>query len=163
MALGTLSCGRSYTVIKAQPTVRSETASAGESAAETECRRALSDGLSLYRSGDITLARKYFARAVVLQPDNWKAHFYLGRADAKTGRLDEAVRSYHSALRCELPDDRTDFRVQLALAEALEGQGQLSEARSRFSAALALSPESDIAQAGLQRLDRMAIEAATRF
>jgi Flp pilus assembly protein TadD len=65
-------------------------------------------GRAYYRAGRFAQAAVEFEAVVETQPVNDYAHFCLGRALSKTGRLDGA--RHHLALASNLRPDRRDYR-----------------------------------------------------
>jgi tetratricopeptide (TPR) repeat protein len=75
--------------------------------------RAMKANFMLNR-GDVEQAIKEFQDVLTQKPDNFVAHFNLGRAYASSGNYEDAVRQYRESLK-----ERPDYlRPQLALAEA---------------------------------------------
>ncbi|MEX2253674.1 MAG: tetratricopeptide repeat protein [Thermoleophilaceae bacterium] len=74
---------------------------------KTSIREAL--GRAYFRSGRYDAARSEFAAVVERAPVNDFAHFCLGRAAEKTGRLGEARR--HLTLAAGMRPDRADYRL----------------------------------------------------
>lgn len=66
-------------------------------------------GRAYFRSGRVGEAVKEFAAVVEQAPVNDFAHFCLGKALAKTGRLEEARR--HAVLAASMRPDRDDYRA----------------------------------------------------
>ena len=72
-------------------------------------------------------------------PDNSRAHYNLGFALERAGRLPEAIRHYETLVRL-----RPDFSpARTILGTALAQAGRLPEATGHFQAALQLKPDDD--------------------
>ncbi|MDQ3434817.1 MAG: tetratricopeptide repeat protein, partial [Actinomycetota bacterium] len=72
---------------------------------KTSIREAL--GRAYFRSGRFEMARDEFAAVVERAPVNDFAHFCLGKALVKTGRLREA--RHHAGLAAGMRPDRADY------------------------------------------------------
>jgi tetratricopeptide (TPR) repeat protein len=75
--------------------------------------------------------------AVVVRPDNPRAHNNLGQAQQVAGNGAEAVASYERALELDPGYGRAHFNLGVTLAEA----GRTDEAMARYRRALELTPE----------------------
>jgi Flp pilus assembly protein TadD len=74
---------------------------------KTSIREAL--GRAYFRSGRFEKARDEFAAVVERAPVNDFAHFCLGKALVKTGRVGEA--RHHAGLAAGMRPDRADYRA----------------------------------------------------
>jgi tetratricopeptide (TPR) repeat protein len=77
-----------------------------------------------------------FEQALQLKPDYAEAHYNLGKALARSGRLPEAIDQYEQALR--LRPDQADTYDNLG--NALYQQGQVAEAIEQYQQALRIEP-----------------------
>jgi FkbM family methyltransferase len=87
-------------------------------------------------------ARADLQQAVLLRPDHTGAHNHLGVIFAQEERWDDAVASFHQALRHE-PDGLPRFRAETHhnLALALLNQDKLDEAIVHFQDAIRIEPD----------------------
>jgi tetratricopeptide (TPR) repeat protein len=78
-----------------------------------------------------------FEKATELDPNSASAHYNLGNARAKKGKVDEAISCFEKALA--LDPNKMDARN--ALGDALKKKGRLEDALACFEKALALDPK----------------------
>ena len=64
----------------------------------------LSLGHPPYEAGDYQSACLYYLRAAMIAPTNARAQMYAGHCYSRTGRIDEAVRAYRSAIDLDSRD-----------------------------------------------------------
>jgi tetratricopeptide (TPR) repeat protein len=86
----------------------------------------------------VTRAMEFERRALELDPDNARAHAWLGSAYLNQGRFDEAIASIRQAVRLE--PDNAAARSVLARAYWM-GRGLVDEAIVEFQHVIALNPE----------------------
>lgn len=90
---------------------------------EAERKAALGDAQKAYRA-----SLPNFATAVRLDPSMHEAYTYMGYANRKLGRYDEALRAYEQALKIN-PD--TPYAIEYQ-GEAFLGMNRIDEARFNF-------------------------------
>jgi tetratricopeptide (TPR) repeat protein len=120
----------------------------GQAARRPDARNLRCFGTCLMHLGLAGEAREVLGRAVLayrdairLKPDDARAHYNLGVALWKLGRLAEAEAKYRMAIRL-LPDYPD---VHLSLADVLADLGRLAEAEAEYRTAIRLRPEHDLA------------------
>ncbi len=107
------------------------------------------EALALFARSDGTSdARKLFEQALQADPDDMRAHYYLGRADLTVGNYDSARAHFRAALAGLAPDDGRvpEVRAELAAADQAEAAQAASNARIRgmvdtLAAQLQANPE----------------------
>ncbi len=95
-------------------------------------------GLGYYQKKDYEGARVHFLEVLGINPLDAEAQRNLGNVYLKTGRPDEALRSYREAYRIDQANPDTLF----ALANLLASRGELTEAERLYREALRLRPDS---------------------
>jgi tetratricopeptide (TPR) repeat protein len=146
----------------------------------------VAEGELLIEKGDFEGAKAVFEGIVAKQPDNAKAHYYLGLAKRNLGDSDGAVKHYESAVNLDaklmnahinlglLMLEKGDFdRAESELAiylEAspddadahfnfglvMEAKGDAAKAREHYEKAMSLNPEDASPLFGLGDLERSA-------
>lgn len=104
-------------------------------------------GKAAYDSGtsDLDDAVEHFKSAILLKPDLREAHFDLGLAYHRMGRLEDAVASYEEAVRLSPGIAETYWN----LCTALRTLDRIAEARKACDEAVRLEPDSIHARFGL--------------
>jgi Flp pilus assembly protein TadD len=120
----------------------------------TATDQALSDGISLYRSGELESAAAHFRKALAADPENWMAPYYLGLIALHNRDWQKAETDLHKSLSLASNDTRIRCRIYLALGQIAEAQGQAATARLNYTTALNLWPKSSPARDAIARLDR---------
>jgi len=94
-------------------------------------------GAATWQRGRVYVAEETLWRDTVAKnPNNWLAHYNLGVALARLGRLQEAVGQYERALRIEPHHAETHHNLGLAL----EQMGKVPEAAEHYEEALRIEP-----------------------
>jgi tetratricopeptide (TPR) repeat protein len=86
---------------------------------------------------DPIAAEANFRKSLQMEPNNERAHYGLGVALLKQGRVNESIGELEMARWL----DHDDAQVHIALGEALESKGLDTEAYKRFREASLLQPE----------------------
>lgn len=89
-----------------------------------------------------------YGRALLLEPEGFRWHYFLGLVRAELGRHTEAVETFREAVRLNpkyLP-------ARLKMAESLMLAGQLSESRALYEELLRENPDSPLVHFGLGRV-----------
>ncbi len=107
-------------------------------------------GAVAHRSGDLAMARRFFARAAEAAPAMAAAHYSLGLTAQAQGEAEAAEASLRQALSLE----PGLIQAHLALALLLQAQGRPDEAAVVLEAALAADPASAEAWMNLGNLRR---------
>ncbi len=89
-----------------------------------------------YWRNSITL----FEHAVAVTSNNNLAHYNLGNALVKQGKLDEGIANYLEAMRIK-PDHPDTYNAHNSIGLALFRQGKLNEAIAHYSKAIRLKPD----------------------
>ncbi len=82
-------------------------------------------------------AISHYERALEIRPQYREAHFNLGGALVRVGKLDEGISHYREALKL----GSNPPEAYLCLGEALQRKGQPADALIQFQAALGLASD----------------------
>lgn len=107
---------------------------------------------SLYSQNQLPKAEELLREALDISPGHLRSHNHLGLVLARTGRRDEAFRSFHAA-GCTAAEAHENIGLVLSI------DGHLAEARSEYLAALAAAPNSISARSRLEELEGVAVAA----
>ena len=110
---------------------------------------------SLYSQNRCREAEDLLRRSLAVAPDHRRSHSHLGLVLARTGRRDEALRSFHAA-GCSAAEAHENVGLVLSL------DGRFAEARTEYLAALEVAPSSGSSRTRLQELDAIASVAAAQ-
>lgn len=105
-------------------------------------------GVITLRQKEYRKARKYFQKAVWLQPDLWTTHLALGKALEKLGRKDEAPVAFRKA--AEL--NPYDYQALIALGDFNFSEKLYTRAARYYNRVLKLSPDYPDALSGLGKI-----------
>ena len=109
-------------------------------------------GVAQQRVGDTEAAWRSLARAVEVEPRNGHAHRNLGAILGSVGRGEGAERHLREAVRL-LPNDQQALYGLAFLLEQGRGAEQLTEADGLYRRAVALDPQSEIAELARRALN----------
>jgi tetratricopeptide (TPR) repeat protein len=133
-----LGCGSAPTPEATTPSVAGPEDLADDSApADGGSSPAFNAGVDAISKGDFEAARGVFAKVVVEQPSNAKAHFYLGVAQQNLGQTDVAIASYEKALSLDPKLTEASVNLTAALLDA----GEAARAEPVIERALARDPK----------------------
>ena len=121
----------------------------------TNWRAYIGLGVAQQRVGDTQAAARSLARAVEVEPGDGHAHLNLGAVLEHMDRSEEAEHHLREAVRL-LPDNQ---QAVFGLAYTLEQRGvagQLAEADALYQRAVALDPQSEIAELARRALSVLA-------
>jgi Flp pilus assembly protein TadD len=145
-----LGCSHGPEVVRAE---RGASTTAELSPGGADAASALSDGISLFRSGELRAAARHFKRVRISEPSNWMAPYYLGLIALAQDRWQAAEADLHRSLKLAPDEPRVRCRIYIALGEAAEGQGRAASAKLSYLTALNLWPGAASAQDALSRLE----------
>ena len=112
---------------------------------------ALAAGDAARANGQWTAAIQHYRAALVLQPHQAEARFYLAMAYREASRFYEARRNFRLALN-EKPHDRAwESQCRLQVAACWEATRNNREALAEYRLALGANADSDLAKAGEKR------------
>ena len=98
-------------------------------------------GFARYQLHDDERAEGDLQRALKLQPDLAKAHYYLGFVLYRKGQTDQAIQSYRSAAS----EDPHGTEALLALADLYKATGQTDKASATYREVLVRDPKNELA------------------
>lgn len=101
--------------------------------------------IKAFMADDREEAARLFKRALTVDPDNYKAHFYLGWIYRMEGKTDEAIVEFKKAIATN-PDDAL---ANQNIGDLYLAKGMLVEAIAAFKRAIAIDPDSGMAFYGL--------------
>ena len=118
---------------------------------ETDPLRLSDQADEWFNVGDFARAAEAYARLIELAPDNPEHYNNLGLAQQYLGRSSEAIATLQRGRRhaAEYP------RLWLTLGFVQARQGLYDEARQSLSRAVAIAPESEIAQEAQQMIQQL--------
>lgn len=119
-------------------------------AAEMDTQTLLTNGMELYKSGNLARASQLFEQATVQSPDNILAWYNLGAIEFELKHYEKARNSFQKAV-WRNPSD-TDARISLALSQ--EALGMNAEAINNLNRIPAGTPRFNEAQQKLAVLQR---------
>lgn len=96
---------------------------------------------TVLRNRDWTDSVTLFRSAVQVVPDNAKAFFWLGVAEAAHGHTEEALDAYRTAVRLYPDYPLEDYRFSGNLGVLLLQSGKMEEAVEAFKQAIGLNPQ----------------------
>lgn len=105
-------------------------------------------GYTHYLRGNYQQAEANYRQALAIKPNDARTKNNLGMLLARSGRVDDAITTFSEAGL-----DGPDVAENIGLALTLEGE--LDGAKSAYERAIALSPNSDSANQGLERVIAM--------
>ncbi len=143
-------CSHGPEVVRAE---RRTSTTVGSSSGDAGAARALGDGISLFRRGELRAAARHFERVKISEPYNWMGHYYLGLIALAQDRWEPAEVDLHRSLKWAPDEPRIRSRIYVALGEAAEGQGRAASAKLSYLTALNLWPDAASAQDALSRLE----------
>jgi serine/threonine-protein kinase len=109
----------------------------------------LEDGCRKLREGDVKAALSLLQQAVLSEPHNFRAQFYLGVACLRSHYFDAAAATLEEA--CRINPDQPSCLLNLCLA--YRGLGDLEQARQFCQRALQLYPDYEEARRLLEELE----------
>ncbi|MFO0695842.1 MAG: tetratricopeptide repeat protein [Polyangiales bacterium] len=128
---------------------------------------AIQEGLEALRTGRSADALPAFVRARESEPSRPEAHYYLGVALRREGRLDDALVTFRTALSVATTanDAALRLRARIAVADTLERMpGRLAEARAAWDELRQAAAQGDATiPSDLPRLRVEAIDARLRL
>jgi Tfp pilus assembly protein PilF len=107
-------------------------------------------GVAYLKKGVFPQAAEQFRVALDYQPHLPEAHYNLGLVYRKLGEHDKAIRAFREAIRFR----PSYVDAYAGLGEVLLELGRHEEARKAFERVIALEPDSDMAVASRQHLQR---------
>lgn len=96
-------------------------------------------GNEAYNSGDFAEAERLYSIAIEQEPDNAKHYFNLGNAQAKQGKVEEAIQSYlefKKRAETAVNKSKAEYNIGTLLAE----NGKWKPAATHFKNSLILNP-----------------------
>lgn len=108
-------------------------------------------GLAYFKKGALRQAGEQFRTALKYQPDLPEAHHNLGLVHARLGEHAQAIQAFREAIRFR----PSYVEAHASLGNILLEMGRKDEARNALERVIALAPDSDMAIASRQQLQRL--------
>jgi len=108
-------------------------------------------GKAMYFADDFQAAWNHFQMAAKLNPQLDEPHYFLALIYRRQNRLPEAKQEFLTVLRLNANQSKAAGNLGVICLQ----EGNLSDAQTYFSQALALNPEDDIARQGLDDIARL--------
>ena len=110
---------------------------AGVDSIQNKAGKALRQGISFHKAGQLDEAIHWYQKTLKFNPDNLAALSNMGAALQTTGKLEEAVSSYQKAIAIK-PDYAEAYSN---IGNAQKEQGKLKEAVISYQKAIAINPD----------------------
>jgi tetratricopeptide (TPR) repeat protein len=137
------------TIVKAEvPSLEQQTVPPGQMRASAEH---LETGKRKWRVGDEKNAAKAFEKAVVKNPYNFEAHYWLGVIERDHQRWEKANQHFAGAVQY-CPPGRWEARIRVDWGYLFEMQNQKGMAAKQYDLALLADPDFREAQGARQRV-----------
>lgn len=149
--LFSFSCAERMIVIE-RPTPAPPPTLAKNYGQEVASQKHLANGKKFYHRGKYAKALQEFKKAVIADPRNWEAHYYLGLCYQKLEHYRESIPEFRLSLEAENLDKIFVSKVRFSLAYSLEITGGLEESEVQYKLAYSLDPENKSAYKGMERV-----------
>ena len=101
----------------------------------------MASGIELLEAGDATSALSFFHSAMLKQPNNLLALYFLSRVQMEAGRYTEALETVNKAINLADSDYPSLNRIRLIRGNALLATGKLQQGKSELELAESLSKQ----------------------
>jgi tetratricopeptide (TPR) repeat protein len=109
-------------------------------ASERECKKFITRGDQLYSTGAYHGSVNFYQQAVVVEPASVEAHLKYGRALARLGSNNEALKELFQSLLLNADHPETNLDARAEIASILMKQGNYDEAGGQLKQIVDLSP-----------------------
>lgn len=137
------------TIIIERPSPAPSPKNYGQSVAS---KKHLANGKKFYARGKYAKALQEFKKAVIADPRNWEAHYYLGLCYQKFDHYKESIPEFEFCLKAGIEDKFFISKVRFSLAYSLEIRGSLKESEVQYKLAYSLNPDNKAAYKGMERV-----------
>ncbi|MFH0930600.1 MAG: tetratricopeptide repeat protein [Candidatus Zixiibacteriota bacterium] len=119
---------------------------------EVASRNHLANGKKFYHRGKYAKALQEFKKAVLADPRNWEARYYLGLCYQKLEHYTDALSEFELCLEVENIDKLFISKIRFSLAYSLEMTGDLEKSEVQYQLAYSLDPDNKPAYKGMERV-----------
>ncbi len=119
---------------------------------EVASQNHLANGKKFYHRGKYAKALQEFKKAVIADPRNWEARYYLGLCYQKLDHYKESISELELCLEVENGDKLFTSKVRFSLAYSLEMTGEIEKSEVQYQLAYSLDPDNKAAYKGMERV-----------
>lgn len=112
----------------------------------------LANGKKFYHRGKYAKALQEFKKAVIADPQNWEARYYVGLCYQRLGHYKESIPEFEFCFKVEIEDQLVLSKIRFALAYSLEKTENLKESEIQYKLAYSLDPDNKEAYKGMERV-----------
>jgi len=112
----------------------------------------LANGKKFYNRGKYAKALQEFKKAVIADPRNWEARYYVGLCYQELGHYKESVPEFEFCIKVKIEDRLLLSSVRFAYAYSLEKTGDLKESEMQYKMAYSMNPKNKSAYKGMERV-----------
>jgi tetratricopeptide (TPR) repeat protein len=125
---------------------------AKNSGQEVASQKHLFNGKKFYQQGKYAKAHQEFKKAVMADPRNFEARYYLGLCYQKLDHYKESIPEFELCMELENGDRLFISKVRFSLAYSLEMSGELERSEMQYQLAYSLDPDNKSAYKGMERV-----------
>lgn len=151
LILFSLSCAE-RTIIIQRPSPAPPPVPAKNTGQVKASKKHLANGMKFYNRGKYAKALQEFKKAVIANPRNWEARYYVGLCYQQLGHYEESVPEFEFCIKVEIEDKLLLSRLRFAYAYSLEKTGDLKESEMQYKMAYSLNPKDKAAYKGMKRV-----------
>jgi tetratricopeptide (TPR) repeat protein len=119
---------------------------------EVTSQNHLANGKKFYHQGEYAKALQEFKKAVIADPRNWEARYYIGLCYQKLDHYKESISEFELCMEVENGDRLFISKVRFSLAYSLELTGELEKSEVQYQLAYSLDPDNKAAYKGIERV-----------
>ncbi|MCJ7497935.1 MAG: tetratricopeptide repeat protein [candidate division Zixibacteria bacterium] len=119
---------------------------------EVASQKHLSNGKKFYHQGKYAKALQEFKKAVIADPRNFEARYYLGLCYQKLDHYKESISEFELCMEVENGDKLFISKVRFSLAYSLELTDELEKSEVQYQLAYSLDPDNKAAYKGIERV-----------
>ncbi len=119
---------------------------------EVASQNHLANGKKFYHQGKYANALQEFKKAVIADPRNFEARYYLGLCYQKLDHYKESISEFELCMEVENGDKLFISKVRFSLAYSFEMTGELDKSEVQYQLAYSLNPDNKAAYKGIERV-----------
>jgi len=119
---------------------------------EVASQNHLANGKKFYHRGKYAKALQEFRKAVIADPRNYEARYYLGLCYQKLEYYKDSITELDLCLEEENSDKLFISKVRFSLAYSFEMTGELDKSEVQYQLAYSLNPDNKSAYKGMERV-----------